>query len=127
MVSGIYCGITLERIPSHFLSQPAEVQRISQQADGVILIYDGNSPTNIEEIRRIQDEVLKPHMPDLPAAVVVTKADAAGEGWDEGMRAGREFAGKIDADFCVTSALWGDGVKDAVEELAARVLTRRGL
>ncbi|CAM1500907.1 Fc.00g100690.m01.CDS01 [Cosmosporella sp. VM-42] len=125
-VSGILCGITLDRIPSFFLSHPNEVQRISQQADAVVLIYDGNSPTNIEEIRRIQQDVLKPQMPGLPTAVVVTKADAAGEGWAEGMRTGREFAAEINADFCVTSALWGDGVKDAVEELAARVLERRG-
>lgn len=127
-ISGVLCGITLDRIPSNILVHPSEVKRISKEVDALILIYDGNSPTNVQEIQRIQENVLEPHFPtNLPTAVVVTKADAPGENWEEGLEMGRAFAEAIGARFCVTSALWGDGVKDAVEELAGRVLIRDGV
>lgn len=127
-ISGVLCGITLDRIPSNVLIHPSEIKRISKQVDAVIFIYDGNSPTNVQEIQRLQETVLEPHFPkNLPTAVVVTKADALGENWEEGVGMGRAFAEAIGARFCITSALWGDGVKDAVEELAGRVLIRDGV
>lgn len=88
-----------------------------------MLMYDGKSPQGIQEIRRVHEEFVKPRFPaGLPTVVVITKADAAGEMWEENLMAGKAFAEEIAARFCVSSALWGDGVKDSVEELVAEIL-----
>lgn len=63
----------------------------------------------------------------IPVAVVAGKADLMADGWDEGARRGRELAQEMGGKFGIVSALEGDGVKDCVEELAARVLERRGV
>lgn len=73
-----------------------------------------------------------------PIAVVASKADLAeaadtgtgtgtGTAWEQGIGEGSELAVQLGARFGVTSALWGDGVKDVVEELAARVLEMKGV
>jgi hypothetical protein len=83
-------------------------------------------------------QVLAPDMRErdeaLPIAVVASKADVAeaadtgtATAWEQGMGEGSELAVQLGAKFGVTSALWGDGVKDVVEELAARVLERKGV
>lgn len=131
LISGIPTNINLERIPSTFIRSAPEAERIACEADALILLYAGASREGLEELRRIRLEVLAPHLGGsslvLPTAVVASKADGAAEdGWDEGVERGRELAVRLGAKFGVVSALWGDGVKDVVEELAARVLERKG-
>ncbi|KAM5352349.1 hypothetical protein ACJ41O_005072 [Fusarium nematophilum] len=132
IISGIPTVINLERIPSTFIHSAPESLRVASEADALILLYDGPSAEGLEELRRMRLDVLAPYLDGNapPTAVVAAKADgaaAAGGRWDEGMRKGRELAAGLGAKFGVASALWGDGVKDAVEELAARVLERRGI
>ena len=89
----------------------------------MMLMYDGKSPEGIQEIRRIYDEFLKQKFPaNFPTVVMITKADAAGELWEENLTAGKAFAKEVGARFSVSSAMWGDGVKDSVEELVAEIL-----
>jgi 50S ribosomal subunit-associated GTPase HflX len=122
-VSGIPTIINLERIPSTFIQSAPESRRIATEADALILLYDSSSIESLEELRRIRLQVLAPHLGEAapPTAVVAGKADgaeAAGSVWERGL---------VEAKFGVVSALWGDGVKDVVEELAARVLERKGI
>jgi hypothetical protein len=118
----------------------SEACRIEAKADALILLYDGSSPESLEELRRMQLKVLAPEMREgdeaPPIAVVASKADVAeaadtdtgtGTAWEQGIGEGSELAVQLRARFGVTSALWGDGVKDVVEELAARVLERKGV
>ncbi|KAF4952307.1 hypothetical protein FGADI_6845 [Fusarium gaditjirri] len=131
-VSGIPTIINLERIPSTFIQSAPESRRIATEADALILLYDGSSIESLEELRRIRLQVLAPHLGEAapPTAVVAGKADgaeAAGSVWERGLGEGRELSVLLGAKFGVVSALWGDGVKDVVEELAARVLERKGI
>ncbi|KAF5000567.1 hypothetical protein FDECE_11194 [Fusarium decemcellulare] len=131
IISGIPTVVNLERIPSTFIQHAPEARRIASEADALILVYDGASAEGFEELRRMRLDVLAPHLEQPPpTAVVASKADgatAAGEKWDEGMKKGRELAAQLGVKFGVASALWGDGVKDVVEEVAARVLERKGV
>ncbi|KAM0219615.1 hypothetical protein ACHAQI_001001 [Fusarium lateritium] len=129
-ISGVPTLINLERAPS------TNTHRVEAEADAFILLYDGSSPESLEELRRMQLKMLAPDMREgdeaLPIAVVASKADVAeaadtGTAWEQGMGEGNELAVQLGAKFGVTSALWGDGVKDVVEELAARVLERKGV
>ncbi|KAM0557138.1 hypothetical protein ACHAPJ_005401 [Fusarium lateritium] len=130
-ISGIPTLINLERIPSTFIHSAPESRRIASEADALILLYDGSSPESLEELRRMRLQVLAPHLGEAPpTAIVANKADGAteaGEVWKKGMSEGRELAVLLGAKFGVASALWGDGVKDVVEELAAKVLERKGV
>jgi len=77
-------------------------------------------------------QVLSSHLEGAapPMAVVAGKADCAGaaeQAWEQGIEEGSEIAVQLGAKFGVVSALWGDGVKDVVEELAARVLEKKGV
>ncbi|KAG5775028.1 hypothetical protein H9Q73_011298 [Fusarium xylarioides] len=134
-ISGIPTVINLERIPSTFIQSAPESRRIATEADALILLYDGSSIKSLGELRRIRLQVLAPHLGEAapPTAVVAGKADgaeaaeAAGSVWERGLAEGRELSVLLGAKFGVVSALWGDGVKDVVEELAARVLERKGI
>ncbi|KAM0234667.1 hypothetical protein ACHAP5_009976 [Fusarium lateritium] len=135
-ISGVPTLINLERAPSTFIHSTTNTHRVEAEADALILLYDGSSPESLEELRRMQLRMLAPDMREgdeaLPIAVVASKADVAeaadtGTAWEQGMGEGNELAVQLGAKFGVTSALWGDGVKDVVEELAARVLERKGV
>ncbi|CAJ0539872.1 Ff.00g072690.m01.CDS01 [Fusarium sp. VM40] len=137
-ISGIATLINLERIPSTFVQSASEARRIEAEADALILLYDGSLPESLEELRRMQLKVLAPEVREgdeaPPIAVVASKADLAeaadtgtGTAWEQGIGEGSELAVQLGARFGVTSALWGDGVKDVVEELAARVLEMKGV
>ncbi|KAF4344699.1 37s ribosomal [Fusarium beomiforme] len=131
-ITGILTVINLERIPSTFIQSAPESRRIATEADALILLYDGSSIESLEEIQRIWLQVLAPHFGEAapPTAVVAGKADgaeAAGTVWERGAGEGRKLSVLLGAKFGVASALWGDGVKDVVEELAARVLEKKGI
>ncbi|KIL96212.1 hypothetical protein FAVG1_00954 [Fusarium avenaceum] len=139
-ISGIATLINLERIPSIFIQSASETRRIEAEADALILLYDGSSPESLEELQRMQLKMLAPEVREgdeaRPIAVVASKADLAeaadtgtgtGTAWEQGIGEGSELAVQLGARFGVTSALWGDGVKDVVEELAARVLEMKGV
>ncbi|KAF7554191.1 hypothetical protein G7046_g6881 [Stylonectria norvegica] len=54
LVSGIYCGVSLERIPSALLTASTV-----EAADAVLLLYDGNALAGIDELRRLSQGVLR--------------------------------------------------------------------
>ncbi|KAL4725181.1 hypothetical protein ACLX1H_007327 [Fusarium chlamydosporum] len=131
-ISGIPTLINLERIPLTFIHSATESCRSLAKADALILLYEGSSPESLDELRRMRLQVLAPYLEEvaLPTAVVACKADgaeAAGEAWEQGIEEGSELAVRLGAKFGVASALWGDGVKDVVEELAAKVLEKKGV
>jgi hypothetical protein len=131
-IVGIQTLINLERIPSTFITSAPESCRLAAEADALILLYEGSSPESLEVLRRLRLQVLAPHLEEVapPTAVVAGKADgaeAAGQAWERGIKEGGELAVLLEAKFGVASALWGDGVKDVVEELAARVLETKGV
>ncbi|KAF5236079.1 hypothetical protein FAUST_6755 [Fusarium austroamericanum] len=131
-IAGIHTLINLERIPSTLLNSAPESCRSAAEADALILLYEGSSPESLEELRRMRLQMLAPYLEEVapPSAVVAGKADgaeAAGQAWKRGLEEGSNLAVSLDAKFGVASALWGDGVKDVVEELAARVLENKGV
>ncbi|RGP64059.1 37s ribosomal [Fusarium longipes] len=131
-IAGIQTLIKLERIPFTFIDSDPEACRSAAKADAIILIYEGSSPESLEGLRCMRLQVLVPYLEEAapPTAVVAGKADgaeAAGRAWEQGIEEGSELAVLLEAKFGVASALWGDGVKDVVEELAARVLEKKGV
>lgn len=131
-IAGIRTLINLERIPSTLLNSAPESCRSAAEADALILLYEGSSPESLEELRRMRLQMLVPYLEEVapPSAVIAGKADgaeAAGQAWERGLEEGSNLAVSLDAKFGVASALWGDGVKDVVEELAARVLENKGV
>ncbi|KAM0233662.1 hypothetical protein ACHAPO_006950 [Fusarium lateritium] len=131
-IAGIQTLIKLRRIPSTLINSAPEYCRLAAEADALIMLYEGSSSESLEELRRMRLQVLAPYLEEVapPTAVVAGKADgaeAAGQAWERGIEEGSELAVLLDAKFGVASALWGDGVKDVVEELAARVLENKGV
>ncbi|CEI66852.1 unnamed protein product [Fusarium venenatum] len=131
-IAGLQTLIKLKRIPSTLINSTPESCRLAAEADALIMLYEGSSSESLEELRRMRLQVLAPYLEEVapPTAVVAGKADgaeAAGQAWERGIEEGSELAVLLDAKFGVASALWGDGVKDVVEELAARVLENKGV
>lgn len=128
-IFGNLCYIRLRRVHSPHTNQDLEAGRIAEEADAVLFMYDGNdAPRGLEEIRELQRAVVAPNLQHpLPMVLVAAKADIASDGWEDGLMKGQELAGELGARFCVTSSVWGDGVKDTVDQLVAEVLRERGV
>lgn len=139
-VSGNLCYIHLERIGSPDASNgdyETMAARVAQDADALLFVYDGNDPERgLREIRELRRAAVAPMVAQqlpavlaqpLPTVVAAAKADIAGDDWEEGLAEGRTLAGELNARFCVVSSIWGDGVKDAIDQLVAEVLGRRGV
>ncbi|KAK7407912.1 hypothetical protein QQX98_009923 [Neonectria punicea] len=132
IVSETTCLLTIDNPRPFWLEHSNEVHRIARNAEALMLAYDGTDPKSIDMIRAVKEK-LHPHILGAtwpPLAVVATKADRAaelGEAWEEGLRPGREFAKELGASFFTTSAVSGDGVDEAMEELVTEVLRSRGV
>ncbi|KAH8699759.1 P-loop containing nucleoside triphosphate hydrolase protein [Ilyonectria robusta] len=128
VISETRCMITVDN-PRPF-GNSFVASRVGREADALVFAYDGTKPSSIDVLRSAKDN-LQPHFTGSafpPIVVVATKSDRAeelGEGWEEGLAAGRELANQLGVPFFVTSSVTGEGVGEAMEDLATKVLQNR--
>ncbi|KAH7148755.1 P-loop containing nucleoside triphosphate hydrolase protein [Dactylonectria macrodidyma] len=132
VISDIRCMLTVDHPHPLWTDSSNHAFVIASEADALLLAYDGTSPKSIDVIR-LAKEKLQPHISGAafpPMVVAATKSDRAeelGERWEKGLTAGRALANELDVPFFETSSLLGNGVQEAIEDLATKVLQRRGV
>lgn len=130
VISETRCMITVDNPRPFGVNYSFVASRIGREADALMFAYDGTKPGSIDVLRSAKDN-LQPHFTGSafpPIIVVATKSDRAeelGESWEEGLAPGRELANQLGVSFFVTSSVTGEGVGEAMEDLATKVLQNR--
>ncbi|KAH7149512.1 P-loop containing nucleoside triphosphate hydrolase protein [Dactylonectria estremocensis] len=131
-ISGIRCMLTVDHPHPLWTDSSNHAFVVASEADALLLAYDGTSPKSIDVIR-LAKQKLQPHISGAafpPIVVAATKSDRAeelGERWEENLAVGRALANELDVPFFTTSSLLGNGVQEAIEDLATKVLQGRGV
>ena len=95
-------------------------------ADGIVLVYDVTDEASYDKIRDWMDQILSnTQQDDIGLVLLGNKCDIEPRSVTEEM--GKKMAEELKIDYFETSALNGQGIKEAFENLTRDIMKKRGV
>ena len=95
-------------------------------ADGIVLVYDVTDDASYEKIRDWMDQILSnTQKDDIGLVLLGNKCDMEPRSVTEEM--GKKMAEELKVNYFETSALTGQGIKEAFEQLTRDIMKKRGV
>ena len=95
-------------------------------ADGIVLVYDVTDEASYEKIRDWMEQILSnTQQDDIGLVLLGNKCDMEPRSVTEEM--GNKMAEELKIDYFETSALNGQGIKEAFEQLTRIIMKKRGV
>ena len=95
-------------------------------ADGIVLVYDVTDEASYEKIRDWMEQILSnTQQDDIGLVLLGNKCDMEPRSVTEEM--GNKMAEELKIDYFETSALNGQGIKEAFEQLTRIIMQKRGV
>ena len=95
-------------------------------ADGIVLVYDVTDEASYEKIRDWMEQILSnTQQEDIGLVLLGNKCDMEPRNVTEEM--GKKMAEELKVNYFETSALTGQGIKEAFEQLTRDIMKKRGV